>query len=201
MKPKLKVFDDFSKALLPHEAKYLQTLGNFQEQEKQEIFRTLIHKSLHPEKELSFNPAFDKRKYHYIKTWAEKKLLLRDVDQVAQWLLNFNKKLALDLVTSKEEKILIDYVRNYKTITFNFQILYQTMRDYRSYLLIRMRYEDHIVVSNFLENYSDSYQRAKEIEEKLQSLLQTIQELHLNFYNDSKGSGHSASSFLQCIVP
>ena len=62
MKPKLKVFDDFSKALLPHEAKYLQTLGNFQEQEKQEIFRTLIHKSLHPEKELSFNPAFDKRK-------------------------------------------------------------------------------------------------------------------------------------------
>ena len=167
MKPKLKVFDDFSKALLPHEAKYLQTLGNFQEQEKQEIFRTLIHKSLHPEKELSFNPAFDKRKYHYIKTWAEKKLLLRDVDQVAQWLLNFNKKLALDLVTSKEEKILIDYVRNYKTITFNFQILYQTMRDYRSYLLIRMRYEDHIVVSNFLENYSYSYQRAKEIEEKL----------------------------------
>ncbi len=93
--------------------------------------------------------------------------MLRDVDQVAQWLLNFNKKLALDLVTSKEEKILIDYVRNYKTITFNFQILYQTMRDYRSYLLIRMRYEDHIVVSNFLENYSDSYQRAKEIEEKL----------------------------------
>ena len=167
MKPKLKVFEDFSKALLPHEAKYLQSLGNFQDEEKQEIFQNLIQNSLNPESELSFNSDFDKRKYHHIKTWVEKKLQLRDVDQVAAWLLDFNKKLALDLITSTEEKELIDYVKNYKKITFNFQILYQLMRDYRSYLLIRMRYEDHIIISNFLENYQESYLRAKEIEEKL----------------------------------
>ena len=167
MKPKLKVFEDFSKALLPHEARYLQSLGNFQEEEKQEIFQTLIHNSLEPEDELVFNSNFDKRKYHYIKTWSEKKLLSQDVDQVAEWLLDFDKKLALDLITSAEEKALIDYVKNYKTITFNFQILYQTMRDYRSYLLIRMRYEDHVVISDFLDNYEESYNRAKEIEEKL----------------------------------
>ena len=167
MKPKLKVFEDFSKALLPHEAKYLQSLGNFQEEDKREIFQNLIHNSLEPENEKSFNTDFDKRKYHHIKTWAEKKLSLRDVDQVAEWLLDFNKKLALDLITSEEEKVLIDYVKNYKGITFNFQILYQTMRDYRSYLLIRMRYDDHIIVSEFLENFQDSYNRAKEIEEKL----------------------------------
>lgn len=167
MKPKLKVFEDFSKALLPHEARYLQSLGNFQEEEKREIFQNLIHNSLEPENELPFDPDFDKRKYHHIKTWAEKKLQLRDVDQVAEWLLDFNKKLALDLITSAEEKVLIDYVKNYKGITFNFQILYQTIRDYRSYLLIRMRYEDHIIISDFLENYKESYDRAKEIEEKL----------------------------------
>lgn len=167
MKPKLKIFEDFSKALLPHEAKYLQSLGNFQEEEKQEIFQNLIQNSIEPEKELSFNLDFDKRKYHHIKTWAEKKLLLRDVDEVAKWLLDFNKKLALDLITSSEEKVLIDYVKNYKGITFNFQILYQTIRDYRSYLLIRMRYDDHVIISNFLENYQESYNRAKEIEEKL----------------------------------
>jgi hypothetical protein len=167
MKPKLKVFEDFSKALLPHEAKYLQSLGNFQDKEKQEIFQNLIQNSLNPESELSFNSDFDKRKYHHIKTWVEKKLQLRDVDQVAAWLLDFNKKLALDLITSTEEKALIDYIKNYKKITFNFQILYQLLRDYRSYLLIRMRYEDHIIISNFLENYQESYLRAKEIEEKL----------------------------------
>ena len=167
MKPKLKVFEDFSKALLPHEAKYLQSLGNFQEEDKREIFQNLIHNSLEPENEKSFNSDFDKRKYHHIKTWAEKKLSLRDVDQVAEWLLDFDKKLALDLITAAEEKILIDYVKNYKEITFNFQIFYQTIRDYRSYLLIRMRYEDHIVISEFLENYKESFDRAKEIEEKL----------------------------------
>lgn len=167
MKPKLKVFEDFSKALLPHEAKYLQSLGNFQEDGKREIFRKLIHNSLEPEDEKPFNTEFDKRKYHHIKTWAEKKLSLRDVDQVAEWLLDFNKKLALDLITAVEEKVLIDYVKNYKGITFNFQILYQTLRDYRSYLLIRMRYEDHIIISNFLETYNESYIRAKQIEEKL----------------------------------
>ena len=167
MKPKLKVFEDFSKALLPHEAKYLQSLGNFQEEDKREIFQNLIHNSLEPENEKSFNTDFDKRKYHHIKNWAEKKLSLRDVDQVAEWLLDFDKKLALDLITAAEEKILIDYVKNYKEITFNFQIFYQTIRDYRSYLLIRMRYEDHIIISEFLENYKESFDRAKEIEEKL----------------------------------
>lgn len=167
MKPKLKVFEDFSNSLLPHEAKYLNSLGNFQDEEKREIFQTLIHNSLEPENQLAFNVEFDKRKYHYIKTWSEKKLILQDVDQVAKWLLDFNKKLALDLITAEEENELIDYVKNYKNITFNFQILYQVMRDYRSYLLIRMRYDDHIIVSDFLNNYEESYSRAKEIEEKL----------------------------------
>ena len=167
MKPKLKIFEDFGKALLPHEARYLKNLANFQDAEKQEIFQNLVQNSLHPENEISFNSEIDKRKYNHIKTWAEKKLKLRDVDQVADWLLDFNKKLALDLVTSAEEKVILDYVKNYKNITFNFQILYQIMRDYRSYLLIRMRYEDHIIISNFLENYQESFDRAKEIEEKL----------------------------------
>ncbi len=187
MKPKLKVFEDFSKALLPHEAKYLQSLGNFQEEDKREIFQNLIHNSLEPEDEKSFNTNFDKRKYHHIKTWAEKKLSLRDVDQVAEWLLDFNKKLALDLITSAEEKVLIDYVKNYKGITFNFQILYQTIRDYRSYLLIRMRYDDHIVISDFLEKYGESYDRAKEIEEKL---YQATIEITDQFTRTSETSVH-----------
>lgn len=167
MKPKLKVFEDFSKALLPHEAKYLQNLGNFQEEEKQQIFQILIHNALQPEQEINFNIEFDKRKYHHIKTWAEKKLQFQDVDLVAEWLLDLSKKLALDLITSEEEKTLIAYLKNYKNITFNFQIFYQLMRDYRSYLLIRMRYDDHIIVSEFLENYKKIDERAKEIEGKL----------------------------------
>ena len=167
MKPKLKIFEEFSKSLLPHEARYLQSLANFQDAEKRSIFENLVTNSLNPEQEISFDSDIDKRKYHHIKTWAEHKLSLRDVDKVANWLLDFDKKLALDLVTSEEEKAILDYVKNYREITFNFQLLYRIIRDYRSYLLIRMRYEDHVIISDFLEKYRDAYLRATEIQEKL----------------------------------
>ena len=133
MKPKLKVFEEFSKALLPHEARYLKSLANFQDAEKRNIFQNLVDNSLNSERESPFDPDIDKRKYHHIKTWAEHRLSLRDVDKVAEWLLDFDKKLALDLVTAEEERSILDYVKNYRDITFNFQILYRIMTDYRSY--------------------------------------------------------------------
>ena len=167
MKPKLKIFEEFSKSLLPHEARYLQSLANFQDAEKRSIFEILVANSLNPERENTFDSEIDKRKYHHIKTWAEHKLSLRDVDKVANWLLDFDKKLALDLVTSEEEKAILEYVKNYREITFNFQLLYRILRDYRSYLLIRMRYEDHVIISDFLEKYRDVYLRSTEIQEKL----------------------------------
>ncbi|MBH1959406.1 MAG: hypothetical protein I8H68_04790 [Flavobacteriia bacterium] len=167
MKPKLKVFEEFSKALLPHEARYLQSLANFQDAEKRNVFQNLVDNSLNPEQESPFDPDIDKRKYHHIKTWAEHRLSLRDVDKVADWLLDFDKKLALDLVTSEEEKAVLDYVKNYREITFNFQILYRILRDYRSYLLIRMRYDDHVIILDFLEKWKEVYVRANEIQEKL----------------------------------
>lgn len=167
MKPKLKIFEEFSKALLPHEARYLKSLANFQDDEKREIFERLVGNSLNSEPEKTFDTDIDKRKYHHIKTWAEHRLSLRDVDKVAAWLLDFDRKLALDLVTSEEEKAVLDYVKNYREITFNFQILYRILRDYRSYLLIRMRYDDHVIISGFLEKWKEVYGRANEIQEKL----------------------------------
>ena len=176
MKPKLKVFEEFSKALLPHEARYLQSLANFQDAEKRNIFQNLVDNSLNSERESPFDPDIDKRKYHHIKTWAEHRLSLRDVDKVAEWLLDFDKKLALDLVTAEEERSILDYMKNYRDITFNFQILYRIMRDYRSYLLIRMRYEDHIIISDFLERYQETYLKTTEIQEKLYQATNEITE-------------------------
>jgi len=167
MKPKLQIFENFSRSLLPHEARYLHSLGNFQDPEKHEVFKTLINNSLNPEGKIPFDTEIDKRKYYHIKSWAEKKLMTRDVDKIAEWLLDFDKKLSLDLVNAEEEQQMLDYVKNYRDITFNFQILYQIMRDYRSYLLIRMRYEDHVIISDFLEKYKDPYSRAIKIQEKL----------------------------------
>lgn len=43
MKPKLKVFENFSQALLPHESCYLVKLSNFQDVGKLDIFNKVIH--------------------------------------------------------------------------------------------------------------------------------------------------------------
>ena len=167
MKPKLKVFEKFSSSVLPHEARYLTSLANFVDSEKKEIFDTLIHNALSPEKEKAFNPDFDKRKYHYIRTWIESKLDLRDVDKVGAWILEFYKKILLDLVTAEEEKEILQYIKGYKTIGYNFQLLYNTMKEYRSYLLVRLRYDDHLVVQKFLDDFAAAAEKASEIQQKL----------------------------------
>ena len=167
MKPKLKVFEEFSNAVLPHEARYVSTLANFQDAEKQLIFDTVINNALNPDKQREFNPDLDKRKYHHIKTWIEKKLDLRDVDKVGARILDFYKKISLDLVTAEEEKEMIDYIKAYKKIGYNFQQLYNVVREYRSYLLVRLRYDDHLIVDDFLRRFESAYKKANKIHQKL----------------------------------
>lgn len=167
MKPKLKVFEEFSHSILPHEARYLMSQANFVDTEKKEIFETLVHNSLNADAEKIFNSDFDKRKYYHIKNWIEKKLDQRDVDKVGAWILSFFKKLSLDLITAAEEKEMLEYIANYRKISFNFQQLYNVMKEYRSYLLVRLRYDDHVVVQDFLSRFASGYQKAVKIQEKL----------------------------------
>ena len=167
MKPKLKVFEQFSNAILPHEAQYLLKIGSFQDEGKKDIFNKLIHNALFPNDIKEFNEDLDKRKYHYIRTWIETKLYQIDVDKIGDWLLDFKRKLFLDLITSEEEKKILEYVKAYKKIGFNFMNVYEIMKEYRSYLLIRLRYGDHEIVNDFLNKYSSAYEKSRKIQEKL----------------------------------
>lgn len=176
MKPKLKVYQQFAETILPHEARYLESLANFQDDEKKLIFSTTIHNALQPEEQISFDDEIDKRKYHHVKNWMQKKLDERDVDKIGAWILEFNKKLSLDIISVSEEKEMLFYIKNYKNIGFNFQILYEMAREYRSYLMIRLRYEDHSIVSGFLLNFENAYLKAKEIQEKLYVATKEITE-------------------------
>ena len=89
------------------------------------------------------------------------------MDKVGHWIMDFKQKLYLDLITSSEEKMMLDYIKSYNNITFNFSILYETMREYRSYLMIRLRYEDHDIVKTFLDNYEQSFLKATKIKDQL----------------------------------
>lgn len=167
MKPKLKVFENFSLSILPHEAHYLNKLANFQDEGKKEIFNKVIHNALYPDNFQEFNDAIDKRKYYYIKSWIEDKLDGIDVDKIGYWILDFKRKLFLDLITPKDEREMLEYIKNYRIVRFNFQNLYEIMKEYRSYLMIRLRYEDHQIISGFLEEFKESYVKSFKILEKL----------------------------------
>ncbi len=166
MKPKLKVFQNFSAQLLPHEAKYLSGLSEFQDDQKREIFSRVIANTLSRQPK-EFDPEIDKRKYHYIKSWIETRLDQRDVDKVGSWVLDFQKHLSLDLLDSKEETQMLDYLKQYKRIGYNFQLLYSMAQEYRYYLLVRLRYDDHLIVEDFLSRYKSAYLKAQKIHQKL----------------------------------
>lgn len=166
-KVKLKKFTEFSKTILPNEAKYLVSQHQFTDNEKTEILNQLVNGALTNNAKGHFDTSIDKRKYSYVKNWVSRKLESIDVDETAKWILDLNKKILLDAIVSSEEKAFLNFLANYKKTGYNFQIVYELAQEYKPYLLIRLRYKDHEIVANFLENYLDDYEKAKDIQQKL----------------------------------
>ena len=114
-----------------------------------------------------FDTSIDKRKYTYIKTWIEKKLTAIDVDKTIAWLTQLKEKILTDAITFEEEKHFLHYIVNYKAVDYNFQNLYELVKEYRPYLLIRMRYKDHQTVAGFLQQFSSHYAKTRKIQDQL----------------------------------
>ncbi|WP_027126844.1 hypothetical protein [Gelidibacter mesophilus] len=135
--------------------------------EKLQIIERIIVNALSQSRFTDFDISIDKRKYSYIKDWIEKKLQSIDVDANIGWLMALNQKILTDAITSDEEKAFLNYIASYKTIDFNFHNLYDLAKEYKSYLLVRMRYKDHQIVADFIKTYKSHYNKAQEIKEKL----------------------------------
>ncbi|WP_179318850.1 hypothetical protein [Winogradskyella helgolandensis] len=186
MKTKLKKFTEFSKTILPNEAKYLESRYQFTDNEKLEIIELLIANALSHNKRVDFDNNIDKRKYSYIKNWVEKKLASIDVDATIAWIMSLQKKILTDAIASHEEKAFLHYISIYKNIEFNFQNLYDLAKEYKSYLLVRMRYKDHKIVADFLDAYSDSYNEAKATKDKLYDATTEITNQYTRNNNETK---------------
>lgn len=186
MKVKLKKFTEFSKTILPNEAKYLDAIYQFTDTEKQRIISQVISNALSKDKPVLFNAEINKRKYSYIKDWIERKLTSIDVDLNIAWIMSLKQKILTDAITSQEEKAFLHYISTYKTIDFNFQNLYDLAKEYKSYLLVRMRYKDHNTVAGFLETYKIPYAEAKEIKEKLYTATTEITNQYTLNNNETK---------------
>lgn len=183
---KLKKFTEFSKSILPNEAKYLQTVYQFKGEEKRIISDLVIKNALSKKGFTDFDTSIDKRKYSYVKSWTQKKLRSIDVDVTINWLMSLKKKILTDAITSQEEKEFLHYIITYKSIEHNFQSLYSLAKEYKSYLLVRMRYKDHEIVANFIKNYEANYLVAKQIHEKLYEATTEITNQYTLNNNETK---------------
>ena len=186
MKTKLKKFTEFSKTILPNEAKYLQTRYQFTDVEKLQIMELIISNALSQKAFVDFDTTINKRKYSYIKDWVEKKLANIDVDATIGWLMSLKQKILTDAIASSEEKEFLHYIAGYKNIEFNFQNLYDLAKEYKSYLLVRMRYKDHQIVADFIETYKVNYAEVKEINEKLYTATTEITNQYTLNNNETK---------------
>lgn len=186
MKTKLKKFTAFSKSILPNEAKYLESRYQFTDSEKRDIIGLTIANALSQNKPEEFDYTFDKRKYSYIKDWIDKKLASIDVDTTIAWIMTLKKKILTDAIASDEEGEFLNYISAYKIIDFNFQNLYDLAKEYKSYLLVRMRYKDHKIVADFIEAYKTQYLEAKEIKDKLYTATTEITNQYTLNNNETK---------------
>ncbi|MBJ7882823.1 hypothetical protein [Gelidibacter salicanalis] len=186
MKTKLKKFTEFSTSILPNEAKYLQGQYQFIDDEKLQIIKLVITNALSQTKRKEFDDIIDKRKYSYIKDWTEKKLNSIDVDATIGWIMSLNQKILTDAISSIEEKQFLSYINTYKAVDFNFQNLYELAKEYKSFLLVRMRYKDHQVVADFIKEFTVSYKKAIAIKEKLYTATTEITNQYTLNNNETK---------------
>lgn len=186
MKIKLKKFTELSKSILPHEAQYLALISNFQDIEKQQIFSQVVKNAVSESIFISFDDNIDKRKFNYIKNWMEKKLTFIDVDLTTEWIMLYKKKILTDTISSLEEAHFLQYIQGYKQPDYNFQNLYELAREYRAYLLIRMRYNDHQIIANFLELFLSHFTKAKKIQDKLYQATTEITNQYTLKNNETK---------------
>jgi hypothetical protein len=169
MREKLKKFSDFAAKLLPHETEYLQTVQRFEDADRAEILRITDLNAKSLQTPLLFPEEIDKRKYSHLKNWIEERLSTIDVDEQFNRMSAWENGLAKDSISPAEEKELLKAIHEAIPTDFYFVKFYELVRQYRQFLLIRIRYKDYQFANAFISKYEKQYNYAKSIDEKLHS--------------------------------
>lgn len=178
---KLKKFTEFTNALLPHEALLLERSAQFQDSDRTEIFKTVKFNALSKDKKNNFNLAIDKRKYSHLMHWMQARLDESCTDNYYKRLNYFDNKIKTDTLSSDEEKELLKLIKNYVPHHFHFIRLYEVVKYYLNFLLVRVRLNDYELINRFVHNYHDDYIRSKDIGNRMtQATSDIVTDYHSN---------------------
>lgn len=181
MKVQLKKFSEFAEKILPHEASYLLSIENFEDDEKKSILSKIAFNSNNFNRPQAYDTDIDKRKYSGIKKWIEQKLNDISVDRHFEWINEMDRKVVTDAITPEDEVALLKTIKKYEHPIYNFMKYYELMLNYRHFLLIRLRYDDHKLVNDFITTYRADYNKSMEVNEKLhEATVDIIDQYSLN---------------------
>ncbi|MDX1666132.1 MAG: hypothetical protein R3350_02835 [Saprospiraceae bacterium] len=167
MRAKLQKFTRFANSLLPHETEYLLSIQQFEDTDKYSILLRIDQNCRRIDQFSPYDVDIDKRKYSHLKNWIKKRLKSIDVDENFDWMSHLERQITIDAITPGEEKKLLKAIRQYEHPLFFFTKFYELLRHYRQFLLIRMRYDDHSLVDQFLEQYEQAYRKSRSVNEEI----------------------------------
>lgn len=174
MRAKLQKFTEFANKLLPHETSFLLKTHQLEDKVKLQILEQVHYNCQHIHQFTPYDTSIDKRKYSNLKNWIVKRLETIDIDVHYKEICNYEQKILLDQINQNEEKQLLKIIRNYSYPSFYFMRFFEIIRQYRHFLLIRMRYSDHQLVDNFLEKYQKQYEQCQLVNEQLHQATSDI---------------------------
>lgn len=174
MRIKLQKFTDFANTLLPHEATYLLSIQQFEDKVKLGILELMAYNCEHIRQFTPFDTTIDKRKYSNLKNWICDRLEAIDVDHRFDWMSRVERQIMTDDIEASDEKMLLKSIREYDQLDFYFTKFYELAQQYRHFLLIRLRYNHHELVDNFLKGYQKKYEECKEVNERIHEATKDI---------------------------
>lgn len=178
---------------MPHEISYLETVAQFNNEENNYIFNQIV--KFKNTGKLKLDPSIDKRKYTYLKNWIREKLLAIDVDQMLGDLLSLEKKVMTDNVLPSDEKAILSIIRIEERLPYYFMRIYELARDFRSFLLVRMRFQYLEPVNKYLDHFQETYKNSREVFDKLNRATLDITAQ----YTQKANNAHDWEGFLTAI--
>lgn len=185
MRNRLHKFTEFTGQLLPHETAYLLRTQQLEDPERLAILQRVDLNCRRVEQFTPYDLTIDKRKYHHLQNWIKQRLEDIDVDVYHEWLLEAERRIMTDSIETEDEKKLLKQVRHYEHPGYFFMKFYEVLQHYRHFLQVRLRYQDHRLVNDFLVNYADAYRQSKECYDRLHAITQDVVEQYANQSNES----------------
>lgn len=182
---KLKKFIEYTESLLPHEVSLLNGIRQFRDDDRLNIFETVYHNIHSGGFTKEYDTSINKRKYSHLMQWMQSNLEEYDTDFFYKKLNDLDTRIKSDLIDTEEEKELLKLITEYKPHQYHFLRFYEVVKNYLTFLLIRVRMNDYETINNFIHLYQDEYTRSKELYNRItQATSDIVEDYYKNLLTD-----------------